>query len=191
MQDDGKPPSGGNVISFPNGEKVAPEDIAPYVLGPAGKAAVLPEIVDSSDVAKSVRDREDYVARQALVQVIESKAAAIDVVDQVVKEIAEELSHLKWERQKAARDGKNTATLTISRISSLRQLSEVLLKRMESARAEQLNLKSPRFREVLKLWMEFVYESMQKANVADEVVDLVFKQMEADMVDWEKRLSEL
>ena len=183
----------GKVISFPNGEKLPVADIGvDFVLDRIeNNHFSVPEVVDQSALIKDMRERESYVAGQELVRAVRDKMSASDIVDQVVVEIAEELAHLKFERTKKAREGGSTSSLTVSRILSLRQLSEVLMKRMENARAEQLNLKSPRFREVLKLWMEFVYESMQKSNVPDEVIDLVFRQMEADMTDWEKRVSDL
>ena len=183
----------GKVISFPNGEKLPIADIeADFVLDRIeNNHFSVPEVVDQSVLVKEMRERESYVATQDLVRAVRDKISTSDIVDQVVVEIAEELAHLKFERTKKAREGGSTSSLTVSRILSLRQLSEVLMKRMENARAEQLNLKSPRFREVLKLWMDFLYESMQKSNVPDEVIDLVFRQMEADMSDWEKRVSEL
>jgi len=183
----------GKVISFPNGEKLPIADIgADFVLDRIeNNHFSVPEVVDQSVLVKEMRERESYVATQDLVRAVRDKISTSDIVDQVVVEIAEELAHLKFERTKKAREGGSTSSLTVSRILSLRQLSEVLMKRMENARAEQLNLKSPRFREVLKLWMDFLYESMQKSNVPDEVIDLVFRQMEADMSDWEKRVGEL
>jgi hypothetical protein len=37
--------------------------------------------------------------------------------------------------------------------------------------------------------MEFVYSSMSKSDLPESTIDVVFKQMEADMEDWEKRLE--
>jgi hypothetical protein len=119
-----------------------------------------------------------------------NRESPLRLIDSVIKEIAEELSHLKYERQKAAKEGKNTSGYTINRISSLRQLAEVLNKRMDNARAEQIDLKSPRFKQILRMWMEFVYECMQKAELPEHLVDLVFKQMEADMINLERKIIE-
>jgi len=162
----------------------------PYVVGQSGQVPT-PEVIDPKDIDKDVRDREAYVKRQELVQAIDQKAPASEVVDLVLKEITEELAHLKYERRKATLDGKNTANYTISRIASLRQLADVLLKRQENARAERLDLKGPEFKKVLRLWMEFLYESMTKVSIDDSTIDTIFKQMEADMADWEKKLVDI
>jgi len=180
----------GTVLTFPGGKKTTPADIgAPYVIGASGHVPT-PDVIDPSDVDKDVRERESYVKKQELVQAVDQKAASSEIVDLVLKEIAEELAHLKYERRKATLDGKNTANYTISRIASLRQLADVLLKRQENVRAERFDLKSPEFKKILRLWMEFLYNSMTKVSVDESTIDTIFKQMEADMTDWEKRLVE-
>lgn len=185
--DDSDTPKG-KVLTFPSGESINPDDLgADYIVGQGHQSSVA-ELVNPQEISKDFRDREEYVSRQELLVKVNEKLPAVDLVEQVIKEISEELAHLKYERRKAAKEGKNTANYTISRISSLRSLADVLMKRMENARAEQLDLKSPRFREVLKLWMEFVYESMVKVEVPEQIIDLVFKQIEADIKDWEQKI---
>jgi len=187
--DDDKNKDGGKIITFPTGQTVSTEEIgADYVLI-QGKESHTSEIINPADVSREFRDREEFVQNQELYVRVNASRSPVDLIDQVIKEIIEELSHLKYERKKAAKDGKNTANYTISRIASLRQLADVLTKRIESARAEQLDLKSPRFREILKLWMELVYESMVKVRLEDSMIDLVFRQIEADIKDWEIKLQ--
>lgn len=179
----------GTIIPFPKSDKDVSSQIgADYVLGPTKDNASAPEIISQESIDKELRDRENFVSNQSLVQSIKRKESNLNLIDAVIGEIAEELAHLKYERVKAAKEGKNTSGYTINRISSLRQLSEVLTKRIDSARSEQIDLKSPRFKTILKLWMEFVYMSMQKAELPEHEIDLVFKQMEADMVNLEKRI---
>ena len=83
------------------------------------------------------------------------------------------------------------ASVAIGAGDDIRQLADVLQKRQENTRAERLDLQSPRFKQVLHLWMEFVYDSMSKADLPESTIDVVFKQMEADMQDWEKKLLEV
>ncbi len=180
----------GRLIPFPNGERVSTDEIGTdFVVDVSGNIPT-PEIIDTNALSKEFRERENYVNDQELYRAITKKIPVNEIVDVVLNEIAEEISHLKFERRKAAKDGKNTIVFTTSRIASLRQLADVLMKRMENARAEKLDLKSPRFKSVMRLWMEFLYESMQKCEISDEVIDLVFKQMEADMKDWELKLQD-
>lgn len=176
----------GTVLTFPNGKQVSSGEIgAPYVTGQGGLIPTS-ELVDPLAVKRDLKAREDFVNKEPLVQAVARGADTRDMINVVLKEVADELSHLKYEREKAAKDGKNTANYTISRIASLRSLADVLIKRSENLRAEQLDLRSPRFQEILKLWFEFVYEAMQKAGLGNQEIDVVFNTMKADMVEWEK-----
>jgi hypothetical protein len=177
----------GKLIVFPGGKSVSTSEIGTnYVVGQGGAEATISEIVDPTLVNKESRERENFVQNQELVKALARSANASELVDTVIQEIAEELAHLKFERGKAAREGKNTANYNMSRIAALKQIADVLMKRQESARAEQLDLKSPRFQLVLRAWMEFVYNSMTKAGLKDTDIELTFAQMKADMIDWEK-----
>lgn len=187
---DDNDPKNGKLIPFPNGEKLSTEELGTDFVVDVSSNIPTPEIIDSLSLNKEFRDRESYVSDQPLFKSVSAKAPVNEIVDLVLQEIAEEISHLKFERRKAAKDGKNTIVFTTSRIASLKQLSDVLIKRMENARADKLDLKSPRFKAILRLWMEFVYESMQKCEISDQVIDLVFKQMEADMRDWELKVQD-
>ena len=179
---------GGDIITFPGGKKVDSNEVGTtYVVGQGGDLPTA-ELIDPQSITRELQKRDSYVRNQALVVAIDSKAPVSDVIDAVMSEIAEELAHLKYERKKAAEDGKNTANYTISRVASLRQLADVLQKRQENTRAERLDLKSPKFKQILHSWMEFVYNSLVKSEVPEVTIDVIFKQMEADMIDWEKSL---
>jgi hypothetical protein len=178
-------------LVLPDGNNIDPDELGVgYIVGQSGEIPT-PEIVDPREAANDFRKREDFVQNQELVKIVSRGASAVDIIDSVLKEIAEDLAHLKFERQKATKEGKNTVNHTISRVAGLKQLAEVLLKKQENLRAEKIDLKSTRFQEILRLWMEFVYESMQKANLGEQEIDLVFNVMKSDMVDWERRILDV
>ncbi len=181
-------PKNGKIIKFPDGRTVSSEEIgADYVVSSSNNVPT-PEIIDPKSLVIENSKREQYVNSQELTILANNKSSSNELLDSVLKEIALELSHLKWERQKAAKDGKNTANYTINRIAALKQLSEVIIKRQDTMRAEKLDLSSPRFQNILNLWMEFVYDSMSKAGMGQDDIDLVFNTMKADMAGWEKKL---
>ena len=179
-----------NLLVFPGGKKVDPNDVgAEYVISQSGNVPVA-EIIDSTEIEQEVRDREKFVEKQDLVVSSRSKASTGEMIDLLIKEIVEELSHLKYERKKAAKEGKNTANYSIGRMNSLKSLADLLIKRRDSERAEQLDFKSPRFKAVFKVWLEFFMHAMDKSGILPEMIDIVVQQMQADMVDWEKKMQE-
>lgn len=180
----------GKLITFPGGKKVDPKEVGleDGVVTQVGDIPT-PDILDPVNLDKELRDRTEYVKRQDLTQVITAKKSTIDTIDVVLVEIAEELAHLKFERRKAAKEGKNTANYTIGRINSLGRLAELLLKKKESMMQEELDLKSSRFQAVFRVWMEFFHDAMEKSGITPELIDVIFQQMKADMVDWERKMS--
>jgi len=193
---DSKPPKddevkNGKLISFPDGKSVDSDDVGVDFIVSGVPTIPTAELIDPIDLDKENREREQYVKRQELVQLAERGASTSEWIDLALKEIAEEASHMKFERRKASREGKNTTQFTVMRVTALKQLTEVLLKRKEAALAERIDLKNPRFQKILTLWMEFVYTSMQKSGISDEDIDLVFNQLKADMLEWEKKLEEI
>lgn len=190
---DGKDENGddGRLIPFPGGKKIDPAEIGADFVVSSSKAVATSEITDPVEVSKELQARVSYVKHQELVRVMERGAPTAEAIDVLLKEIAEEISHLKWERRKASKVGKSTTSYTTARISSLRSLSEILIRRKEAAVNETLDIKSPKFQKIFTIWMNFFYESMQKAGVSDEIINVVFQQMKADMLDWESRIREV
>lgn len=180
---------GGKVIIFPSGDRINTNDVGVNsVISQVGNVQT-PQILDPVSVADEVKDRIKYVKKQEIVKALREDASTAVVIDALLLEIAEELSHLKFERRKASQEGRSTANYTVSRINSLRSMAELLLKRKEAALAEKLDLRSPRLQKIFEVWMEFFYESMLKCQIPDHLTDLVFQQMKADMMDWEKRIE--
>lgn len=178
-----------NLIVFPGGKTIDPKDVgADFVVGGSGQIPT-GELLDPANVQKDLRDRVAFVKNQPLVKALADGAPA-RAMDTLLIEIAEEISHLKWERRKAAKDGKNTAQYTVARINGLRSLAETLIRRKEAAIAENLDLKSPRLQKIFKIWMQFFYEAMEKSDVPPEVINVVFQQMKADMIGWEQRMED-
>ena len=182
-----------NLIVLPGGRTIDPvKDLgADYVASQStlGSIPVNPEIIDPVAMDAELRERDKFVQDQKLVEVVRRKAQTSDIIDAALVEIAEELAHVKYERRKAAKDGKNTANYSMGRITGLRSLADLLLKRQEAARGERLDLKSPRLQAIFKVWMEFFYESMEKSGVEPQIMDLVFQQIKADMMGWEKSMD--
>lgn len=181
---------GGKLLTFPGGKKVDPVDIGvdSFVLGPSGHIPT-PELIDPSDIEREIRERSAFVNGQELVKVLDQKGSTSEIIDVLLKEIAEETSHIKFEREKAISQGKSALNQNMARVATLRTLTEILLKRKDSDLAERLDLKSPRFQKIFKVWMEFFYSSMEKSGIESEIIDLVFKQMQADMLEWEKKMD--
>lgn len=184
MSDEKPPKTDRKIIPFPNRH---PED-EDYVMGTLDPDAIIPDLIDPKEISDQIQERTSYIKNQELIRALDRKAPMPEFLDLLIREIVEELLHQKYERKITARNGKSTTNHSVARIASLRTLVEILNRRQDSDRSDRLDLSSPRFKIVLRLWMEFVHESMVKSGIAGKDIDLVFNQMKADMIDWEKKI---
>lgn len=151
--------------------------------------SVTSEIMDPQQVAQDLKDRIKYIEKQELVTAAKAGAPTKNLIDILVAELAEEISHIKWERRDAAKRGYKTEKLTSSRISGLKNLADILLKKRDTIGDERLSTKDPRVQQFFKLWMEMFFAAMEKMNIPPEMIDLVFSQIKADMLEWEIKME--
>ena len=178
----------GIVLTFPGGESVSASEIgAEYAVGQGGQVSI-PDIIDANEEEKK---REEFIRKQPLIQALSNKSDLQEIIRIAIKEVAEELAHLKWERKKATKEGKNTANYNTARVAGLQQLINTLIRKQESARAEQLDLKSPRFQNIVKIWLEFLCDAMQKSGLGDQEIDIVINTIKADIKDFELRILDI
>lgn len=178
--------SNGAQITLSDGNQVDSESIgADFVVGQGGQVPEY-ELLDEDQVI----EYENFAKKQAIVRASVEGVGTVAFIDLIVREISEEISHLKFERQKAMREGKNFSEYTMARIASLKSLADTLLKKLQIASESELDFKSPKIQQMFKLWMEFFYDSMKKSGVDKVNIDLVFGQIQSDLPEWEKRLSE-
>lgn len=185
-------PGKDNVIQFPNGKSVDPNEVGieEYFAAPVGTIPQS-ELIDPRDTARELRDRQEYIENQELVRVARNNSPTSATIDVILMEIAEELSHLKWERRQSAKKGKNTASLTIARIGTLKQMTDILIKRKETSLNERLTTKDPRIQKLFEIWVEMFHSSMEKCGVTPEIMDLIFSQIKTEMLDWETKMESI
>lgn len=183
--DDDKLPQDGFIVPFP---ETSSRD---YLVKDGKGPNTVQEIIDPIDIEIENIERDEFITNDPLVKSIDDRLGTSDVINTLLKEVAEEIANLKFERRVANRQGQKTLGIIANRINGLRQFAEILIKRHESSRADRIDLSSPRFKRVLELWLEFLHESMTKAGIHRNDIDIVFRQMEADMADWEKKIIDI
>lgn len=189
--DDDKPKIA-DLIPFPGGKVVDPKEVGidGYI---ASQAPSMPqsELLDPREIARDLNERIGYIERQEIVKVTKEHSPTSATIDILLVEIAEEVSHLKWERRQNAKRGKSTAQLTVARIAGLKQLTDILIKRKEASLNERLTTKDPRIQKLFEIWMEMIYSAMDKCSVSPELMDLIFSQIKTDMAEWEIKMESI
>jgi hypothetical protein len=122
------------------------------------------------------------------------------VLKAVMIGLAEEQQAIKLLREKKERDvaaggeskGKDTSHLSIKRGTLLKYMSETVLQRQALIGGSgELDLKSPKFREILKLLLTTVSETFDMAKIPPEYKNLFFAALGPNLEIWEQKANKI
>lgn len=106
-----------------------------------------------------------------------------DVLHEVIVGLSEEAASLKFERDEAAREGKDTSGLSAKRVQALRAVGDTWLKRMDQMAGKTIDMDSLGFQALFKFLMETLREAMNSAKMRDEQIETVFAKFAAMVND--------
>lgn len=144
---------------------------------------------------KNHQSKHAAIARDPLVRLAQVNPDAKSVADQLLQEATEELAALKYERQAAEQRGESSYQLSVKRIASLVQLSNVWLKRFDSNLGSgQVDLASPGVKALINFLIETFRDALDQSGMpqsgSDGVLAKMTKMMDASWtVEAEARIK--
>jgi len=133
-------------------------------------------------VAELLKRRQTAMDDDPILTQIAASPDSANVLNEVIRGLGEESASLKFERQEAAREGKDTSGLSSKRVQALRAVGDTWLKRMDQLVAKSIDLDGPSFAIVFELMMDTLREAMNSANLRDEQIKTVFAKF-SSMID--------
>ena len=119
-----------------------------------------------------------------------------DLPDNILKSVlyglAEEQSSLKILREKKQLDGKDSSFISLKRGQLLKFMSETLIQKQSLAGTTgELDLKSPRFREVFKMFLQVISDTFDEVKIPVEFKEIFFHALSKNLEGWEQRAERL
>lgn len=105
-----------------------------------------------------------------------------DVLHEVLVGLSEEAASLRFERDEAAREGKDTSGLSAKRVIALKAVGDTWLKRMDQMSGKLVDMDSQGFQALYGLLMETMRTAMTATKLRPEQVETVFAKF-ASLVD--------
>lgn len=139
------------------------------------------KLEDKADQA-TIRSREDKIDKDPLVVIAQGSPESPEVINQVVRGLAREVAALELERHRLEGAGRGTIQAHGKKITALKALGEMCMRRQDQVASEMIDLDGPMFRELFKLIMETFQEAMMDARLRSEHIEAVFAKV-ADKVD--------
>jgi hypothetical protein len=138
----------------------------------------------TNDTVAALQAAKDYfLENDPLMQRVDIGIDDDAVLHLIMRGFAEEAASLAFERGEAERTGKETSQLSIRRISALRNLGDVFLKRKEQLSGKIIDMDSPAFANLFKFMTETFRESMINGGIGADQVEVIFQSLARRMSD--------
>lgn len=140
---------------------------------PGRKAA--PKLEPLNDgVAEVVEAKEHHLNNDALTGIISVDPDDGNVLDTVMRELAQEAASLEFERKEAERLGNDTSTYSLRRARILQSIGDMHLQRKKMAESGGVDLDSKGFEAVFAYTLETLREAMKDSGARGELIETVF-----------------
>lgn len=141
----------------------------------------------SAKAAELQREKASYLRNDELLNAIARDPDQEKVFDFLLLALAHEQSALGFLRARSESDGEPVSQLSIRRVNALKTMSDILFKRKEQKRSNNIDFESTSFRRLFKFMLETFKQSMVEADLSEGKVNQIFEKL-ADRMgtkEWE------
>lgn len=131
----------------------------------------------TEQIAEIAEAKEVHLGDDPLTTALLDDPGQDDVLDIVMRELAQEASSLEFERREAERNGRDTSTYSLRRARILQAVGDMFLKRKEKLEGASVDLDSPQFQAALGFTMETFRDVMTEMGMRSELIETTFAKM--------------
>jgi hypothetical protein len=114
------------------------------------------------------------------------------VLKAVLLGLADEQMALRNLRVKKEKENKDISHLSLKRGTLLKYMSETLIQRQALVGGTgEIDLKSPKFREVIKMFLQIIADTFDEVKIPSEYRDLFFHALSRKMDGWEMKAEKV
>ena len=156
-----------------------------YDRGGRGRPPKIPLEPENEMVREIMNRREKTIETSDLRQRIEQEPDSLDVLDDLMLELAREVGGLEFDRSEQIRKkGAADPTYSSKRVTALKAIGDMFFKKRDQLLEENFDFSSRKFQKLFEFWFRKV-RNAAKQVMAEEEVELFFEQLEQDFEDWE------
>jgi len=115
------------------------------------------------------------------------------VLKAVLWGLAEEQASLRDLRKCKGKEGKDTSFISLKRGTLLKYMSDTLIQKqaLTGASGGELDLRSPRFREVFKMFLNIISDTFDEVKIPVEYREMFFHALSKNLEGWEERAEKV
>lgn len=134
-------------------------------------------------VAEIVKRKDDAIKQDSVLQALQSSPEDAGVLHQVMLALGEEAASLGFDRAEAEREGKDSSSISVRRVNTLKALVDTWLKRKDQIVSRGVDLNSEAFKVLLQFLLETFRGAMQASGSRPELIEIVFARLAKAMDD--------
>ena len=140
-------------------------------------------------VAAVVQGKQKALDSDAILSAVRTNPNGPAVLQEIVLALGEEAASLGFERQEAEREGKETSSISVRRVNTLRALADTWLKKLDQTGSKSVDPKSPSFQAAIQFVVETFRDVLTLVGERPEMIETVFSRLAQTMDDdWELEL---
>ena len=136
----------------------------------------------------------DPLKNDALYAIIRKEDSTNNLLVQIMKEIAEELSYLKAYRKVHYLANEDVSEVSIKRVKSLKMLVETLIEKEKLQNASfdgKIDFSGEKFEKVMEFILTTVKETFEKVGIPEQFNDIFFIQLAQNLEGFEKKVEKI
>lgn len=139
-----------------------------------GQAAAQNPTSSKAALSAKAKTQKSVATKDPLTYAIRSSPTSSDVLHHTMIGLSEEANELAKERDRYKARGKNICTLSARRVTALKAVGDLYLKRVDQNKSDIIDLDSPAFKTLLSYLMETVDDAIRESNIRDEQREQIF-----------------
>ena len=134
-------------------------------------------------IAKTIEEKEKSIQKNPLVQMAKKDPFSGDLISHIVGNLSEEIAALEFERKEAERNGDSGLQFSHKRITALRSLGDMWMKRSEQLSGNTIDLEGDPFKRLFIYLMGLFKESLQNSEIPPQMIEIIFGNLAQIMED--------
>jgi len=167
----------------------SPEDI---VEAPVGKAVVVPEDVILPLVPTATSGDVEQIEEDYIYRTVKEDENPDTILKSIMEGFAEEQFALRTYRRQQQQKGKSIIDVSGKRGQILKFMSETIIDRKAlTGPTDELNIRGVKFKEVFKLFLDTIANTIEEVKVPSEYRDLFFQRLSKNLEGWEDKAEKI
>jgi len=145
------------------------------------------EITETETEKVVLPTRDSVVEKDDLVNAIVDGSGTFELLDMVIKELAEDCAQLKYERIKKVHDEKDIERIVLRHANILKMVSESLIQKRNLVLNDIINLKSPQWQMVHGEFLKRIKQTLIDLRYSSEQIELFFDKLTKNLEGFEEQ----